>query len=304
MKRILSVVAVFCAVSAFGQRELPVHRGRLTSDLNAGGYNITNLAPGFAASIGALTNAAQFATPADVAAATSGISVAESDPIAMAALSNLTVSASGGYATEVFWYPTFQDSSATFGTNVVHDDITMLLADSQSRVDKRLVVAVDERPTVDAIEPPEGSWSLEPGAEGVAVLSDDVLVAQGGVGTARAIFTTTDGDSKLVVVPFRNAQAGTVLFKPSGEIAGTFRHGVSTNVIAHFSAANTNAISTYRFHRETSHGTNGVSTWTFPNCFQLYEAGGVNTDAPKARSVRLPSGPRLEAAKVRLPLPP
>lgn len=196
-----------------------------------------------------------------------------------------SVVAKGGYASEVFWYPTFQDSPATFGTNVVHDDITMLLADSQSRIDKRLVVAVDQRPTVGAIEPPEGTWSLEPGAEGVAVLSDDVLVAQGGVGTARAIFTTTDGDSKLAIVPFRSARAGTVLFKPFEEIAGTFRHGVSTNVIAHFAAANTNAISTYRFHRETSHGETGSSTWTFPNCFQLYEAGGVNTDAPNPRAV-------------------
>lgn len=83
MKLFLTMAVFAAALCAHGQRELPIHGGRLASDLNAGGHSITNLAPGFAGSIGALTNAAQFATPADVADATDGLLSAESDPVAL-----------------------------------------------------------------------------------------------------------------------------------------------------------------------------------------------------------------------------
>ncbi len=210
-------------------------------------------------------------------------SIVEGDPVALAALSNLTVTAEGGYASEIFWYPTAVNAPAQIGTNVVLDDIMILLASGQSRIDKRLAVAVDERPTVYEIEPPSGTWTLEPGSETIAVLSNDVLVAQGGVGLARAIFTTDAGEAKSVDVGFAQPATGTVIKNPSAEIEGSWRAGVSTNVIAHFAAADTNIVSTYRYHRETAFGPNGVSTWTFPNSLQLYETGGTNSNAHDPR---------------------
>lgn len=193
------------------------------------------------------------------------------------------VFAKGGYASELFWYPSFVNSPATFGTNIVLNDVLVLRATGQSRIDKQLVVAVDDRPTTYELEPPQGEWSLAMPADGIAILSNDVLVAQGGVGTAQAIFTTSQGVARSVTVPFTQASSGTILKNPGAEIIGTWREAVSTNVIAHFAAADKSITSTYKYHRETTFGTNGVSTWTFPNCFQLYERGGTNSNAPDPR---------------------
>lgn len=83
MKKLILLAVILGASASHGQRAFPIHGGRLTSDLDAGGHSITNLAPGFAGSIGALTNAALFATPEDVADATNGLLSAESDPVAL-----------------------------------------------------------------------------------------------------------------------------------------------------------------------------------------------------------------------------
>lgn len=101
MKLFLTMAVFAAALCAHGQRELPIHGGRLASDLNAGGHSITNLAPGFAGSIGALTNAAQFATPADVAEATEGMLTAESDPVALPVATNALALASTALQSEV-----------------------------------------------------------------------------------------------------------------------------------------------------------------------------------------------------------
>jgi hypothetical protein len=212
-----------------------------------------------------------WATPADVASATGAVSVA----------------ASGGYASDLFWYPTstaYPDYAASTNTFAL-DDIVVVLADPETRINRRLSVLVDERPTIYEIHPPEGAWSVAAGYETIATLSNDVLVAQGDVGVVRAVFTTDDGEAKEVAAPFTRPIANSVVAKPAVDVAGSWREAVSTNVIAMFSAVDTNAFSTYRFHRETTFGTNGVSTWTFPNSLQLYEADGVNTDAHDPRTV-------------------
>ena len=86
MKKFILLAVILVAAAVHGQRAFPIHGGRLTSDLNAGGHSITNLAPGFAASIGALTNAALFATPADVASSIDAI--LETDPVAYSVSTN------------------------------------------------------------------------------------------------------------------------------------------------------------------------------------------------------------------------
>lgn len=224
-----------------------------------------------------------WATAADVAAATSGISVAESDPLALAAISNLAVIATGGYATDVFWYPISIPYTVTGGTNIIEDDIYVTLASGSSKQDYLLSVEVDARPTVYSIDPPQVAWSLDATSAALGSISNNVLASSGTTGLARVYATGAGGETKALRVPITKPQGGSVLLKPAADVAGTFRAAVSTNLIALFAAADTNAASRYRFHRETTFGTNGVSTWTFPNSLQLYQAGGVNTDAHDPR---------------------
>ena len=76
MKKFILLAVILGAAAVHGQRAFPIHGGRLTSDLDAGGHSITNLPPGFAGSIGALTNAALFATPVAYSVSTNALSVA------------------------------------------------------------------------------------------------------------------------------------------------------------------------------------------------------------------------------------
>jgi hypothetical protein len=85
------------------------------------------------------------------------------------------------------------------------------------------------------------------------------------------------------VIVFR-AATSQIIENPAKEIDGTWRRTVLTNVISKFVAAKVEATSRYQYHRDTPFGETG-SLWTHPNCFQLYETNGVNTDAHDPRSV-------------------
>ena len=207
-----------------------------------------------------------WATPADVASATGAVSVA----------------ATGGYATEVFWYPMYTPYTVTGGTNVVDDDIYVTLASGSSKQDYLLGVEVDARPTVYAIEAPEVSWALDASSVALGSITNNVLASSGTSGVARIVANSPAG-TKALRIPIPKPQGGSVLLKPAADVAGTWRDAVSTNLIALFASADTNTVSAYRFHRETAFGTNGVSTWTYPNSLQLYEDAGANTDAHDPR---------------------
>ena len=96
MRLFTLVFNITIAVNCYGRGEFPIYGGRLVSDLNGGGFSITNMSPDFASSIGALTNADEFATAAQGAKADSAVQT-EADPIALPIATNAQATASASY---------------------------------------------------------------------------------------------------------------------------------------------------------------------------------------------------------------
>lgn len=193
------------------------------------------------------------------------------------AATDITVATAGGYASPDFWWPCFYEMPAASvnGATQTVGDVTILVAENDYIMDRKLAACVDERPLNHALSVPSVGWSVVSGD--VATLDGDVLLAVGIPGMMVVNGDAGDRGTKRVSVPFAAARGGQVLLNPLGEVAGTWREAVATNVLHHFAIANTNVVSPYRFCRNSSHGPQ--TTNYFPDAYQLYGSDGVNDDA-------------------------
>ena len=189
MRLITLVFNITIAVNCYGRGEFPIYGGRLVSDLNAGGFSITNMATDFASSIGALTNADAFATAAQGAKADDALTAATNAvSVANAALPRTSTNGweVGSHAT---LYPRNNPSNfvnraqATNGMQVAGAYLT-------AEADTLATVTARGATTTEAVT--IGSRGI--GAVGVSSLANGVgVVANGDASHAEGGYTTASG---------------------------------------------------------------------------------------------------------------